>query len=481
MAKRKQAYAVDTSKRVHAFTDDALGTHDAVALANLIRKGKLSATEVAQAAIARARSVADKLNAIEITAYDQALAQTHLPARPGVFAGVPTFIKDNADLEGFPTRNGTRSYTPKVAEENGPYTAQYLAQGFTVLGKSQMPEFGFNASTEFEGEHPTRNPWNTDYSPGGSSGGSAALVAAGVVPIAHANDGGGSIRVPAACCGLVGLKPTRNRHLNNKAAQSMPINIVSEGVVTRSVRDTAYFHYGMETVYRNPKLKPIGKVEGPSQRKLRLGLVIDSITGTPTCPETRAVVEDVARLMEKLGHRVEPMQIGVPSSFIEDFTLYWSLLAFMMGSLGKLILGSDFDAQRLDPFTRGLVEQYRKNFWRTPAALWRLNRSAHLYAEMIKPYDAVLSPVLGHTVPRLGHLSPAQGYESLMERLSRYIVFTPLNNAAGSPAIALPAGMSSDGLPIGVQFQAAHGEERTLLDLAYQLEAERPFKKIQAA
>ncbi len=480
MAKSAALPAADASKRVHAFTDDVLGEHDAVALAELIRKGELNATEVAKAAIARARSVNDKLNAIEIAAYDMALAQTHLPAKPGVFAGVPTFIKDNADLEGFPTRNGTRSFTPAVAAENGPYTAQYLSQGFTVLGKSQMPEFGFNASTEFEGDHPTRNPWNTDYSPGGSSGGSAALVAAGVIPIAHANDGGGSIRVPAACCGLVGLKPTRNRHLNNKAAQSMPINIVSEGVVTRTVRDTAMFMYGMETVYRNPKLKPIGKVEGPSKKKLRLGLVIDSITGTPTCPETRAVVEDVARLMQRLGHSVEPVTLKVPATFIEDFTLYWAMLAFMMGSLGKLILGSDFDYDRLDPFSKGLVQHYRRNILRTPAALWRLHRSANLYAEMIKPYDAVLSPVLGHTVPKLGHLNPGQGYDELMDKLSRYILFTPLNNATGSPAIALPAGQSAEGLPIAVQFQAAHGEERKLLEIAYLLEAERPFRKINS-
>ncbi|HNL09592.1 MAG TPA: amidase [Turneriella sp.] len=480
MAKSTATPAADTSKRVHAFTDDAMATHDAVALAELIRKGELDATEVAKAAIARARSVADKLNAIEIAAYDQALAQTHLPAKPGVFAGVPTFVKDNADLEGFPTRNGTRSFTPAAAEENGPYTAQYLSQGFTVLGKSQMPEFGFNASTEFEGDHPTRNPWNTDYSPGGSSGGSAALVAAGVVPIAHANDGGGSIRVPAACCGLVGLKPTRNRHLNNKSAQSMPINIVSEGVVTRSVRDTAQFMYGMESVYKNPRLKPVGKVEGPSQKKLRIGLVIDSITGTPTCPETRAAVEDIARLMEKLGHRVEPITLNLPATFIDDFTLYWAMLAFMMGSLGKFLLGSDFDYDRLDPFSKGLVQHYRKNLLHTPAALWRLHRSANLYAEIMKPYDAVLSPVLGHTVPKLGHLNPGQGYDDLMEKLSRYIMFTPLNNATGSPAISLPLAHSAEGLPIGIQFQAAHGNERTLLEIAYLLEAERPFNKIQA-
>lgn len=467
-----------TEKRVHAFSDDALGTHDAVALAALIKKGKLSAKEVAEAAIARAQLVGGRLNAIEVESFAAAVRETELPAKPGIFAGVPTFVKDNSDLEGFPTRSGSRAFTPDVAKEHGKYTAQYLSQGFTVLGKSSMPEFGFNASTEFEADHPTRNPWNTDYSPGGSSGGSAALVAAGVVPIAHANDGGGSIRVPAACCGLVGLKPTRDRHLNNKSAESMPINIVSEGVVTRSVRDTAEFMYGMESVYRNNRMKPVGHIEGPSKRKLRIGMVIDSITGTPTCAETRGTVEETAKLMQKLGHHVEPMSLDLPKTFIDDFTLYWSMLAFLMSALGKVLLAADFDADRLDPFSKGLIDHYKKHIVHTPAALYRLYRSAHMYAEMIQPYDAVLSPVLGHTVPKLGHLNPGQDYDALMEKLSRYIMFTPLNNAAGTPAISLPMGICENGLPIAVQFQSAHGDERTLLDIAYQLEAERPFRKI---
>ena len=152
----------------------------------------------------------------------------------------------------------------------------------------------------------------------------------------------------------------------------------------------------------------------------------------------------------------------------------------MMGSLSKFLLGSDFDYDRLDPFSKGLVQHYRKNLLHTPAALWRLHRSANLYAEIMKPYDAVLSPVLGHTVPKLGHLNPGQGYDDLMEKLSRYIMFTPLNNATGSPAISLPLAHSAEGLPIGIQFQAAHGNERTLLEIAYLLEAERPFNKIQA-
>ncbi len=465
--------------KIHAFAKDALGKLDAVGLAQALQKKEVSALEVAQAAIARARKVADILNAVEIAAYEEAISRAQREEFPRrLFWGVPTFVKDNSDLEGFPTRNGTRSFTPQKAQEHGKYVKQFLAQGFNVLGKSRMPEFGFNASTEFEGEHPTRNPWNIDYSAGGSSGGAAALVAAGVVPIAHANDGGGSIRLPAACCGLVGLKPTRDRHFNSRTAESMPLNIVSEGVLTRTVRDTAMFHYGMEQFFQNKKLKPIGKVEGPSKRKMRIGFVLDSVTGVKTDAETRAVVQAAATVLEKLNHKVEPITLKVDKSFVDDFTLYWSLLAFMMGSLGKWLLGTDFDPKRLDPFTKGLVNYYKKNFLHTPVAMFRLFRAAELYKEALQPYDAVLTPVLAHTVPKLGYLNPEQDFAQIMERLQRYVLFTPLNNAAGSPAISLPLGACKNGLPIGVQLMAAYGDEAVLLDLAYQLEAEVGFRDI---
>ncbi|MFO1469761.1 MAG: amidase [Turneriella sp.] len=474
------AKAEATTNRVHAFGNDVLADHDAVALAELIRKGDLKSVEVTEAAIARARKVNGTLNAIEHEIFAHALLSAESRKPTGVFGGVPTFVKDNADMQGLPTRSGTRAATPHVAKKHGPFTEQYLAQGFTVLGKSSLPEFGFNASTEFEEDHPTRNPWNPEYSPGGSSGGSAALVAAGVVPIAHANDGGGSIRVPAACCGLIGLKPTRNRHRNNPSASTMPINIVSEGVVTRSVRDTAAFMAGLEVFYRNPKLPEIGRVEGPGKKRLKIGLIVDSITGTPTCDETRAVVNETAKLLESLGHEIVPMPLPVPKSFLEDFTLYWAMLAFLLGTFGKFVIGPDFDPKKLDPFSKGLVDYYRKRMLKTPGMLYRLNQSENLYKTAMRPYDAVLSPVLGHVVPKLGHLNPGQSFDELYERLMRYVAFTPLNNAAGSPAISLPMGVCANDLPIAVQFQAAHGNERTLLEIAYTLEAARPWRKIAA-
>ncbi|MBO0841199.1 MAG: amidase, partial [Sciscionella sp.] len=199
--------------RVHAFTDDALGDHDAVELARLVRAGEVSAAELADAARARAERVG-VLNAV---AYwpDEPRYPSH-DTDDAAFAGVPTFVKDNTIVAGMPTNHGTAAFPDKTGTHDGAFTKQFLSTGFTVLGKTRLPEFGFLPTTEYADAQPVRNPWHVDYSSGGSSGGAAALVAAGVVPIAHGNDGGGSIRIPSANCGLIGLKPTRGRLILNE-------------------------------------------------------------------------------------------------------------------------------------------------------------------------------------------------------------------------------------------------------------------------
>ena len=465
--------------RVHAFCDDALGELDAVGLAQRIRSGEVSAEEVTEAAIARAGRVNPALHAIELDTFEHA-RKSAARSKAGVFGGVPTFIKDNTDLAGLPSRHGSAAVNPRPAKRDGLFARQYLDQGFVVLGKSTLPEFGFNATTEFAGREATRNPWHTDYSSGASSGGSAALVAAGVVPIAHANDGGGSIRIPAACCGLVGLKPTRGRLVNGEQARSLPINIIGEGVVTRSVRDQAHFFAGAETYYRNRQLPPVGLVEGPASKRLTIGLIMDSITGEPTCDDTRKVVEDTVALLEELGHEVRPVPLPVSKRFEEDFSLYWGFLSYMVGRFGHRMLSPDFDASALEGLSTGLARLYQRNIWSTPGVLWRLRKTQKQYAAGMRGVDAVLSPVLAHATPRLGHLHPEVPFEELFERLRRYVSFTPLNNTSGSPAISLPMGADSRGMPVGVQLAAAHGDERTLLELAYELEAARPFRRIQS-
>lgn len=462
--------------RVHAFTDDALGEHDAVALAERVAAGAVSPQELASAAIERARAVEGRLHAVALPIFD---APRFADGAGGALFGVPTFVKDNTDLRGLPTNHGSEAFLARPAGRDGDYARQYLSTGMTVLGKSRLPEFGFNASTEFMTAEPTRNPWHTGYSVGASSGGSAALVAAGVVPIAHANDGGGSIRIPAACAGLVGFKPSRHRHVDGEQARHLPINMISEGVVTRSVRDTAAFTAACEDYWRCPSLPPVGLVQGPAVRRLRVGLVLDTVNGAPLDEPTRAAVERTAETLEKAGHLVEPISLPVGEQFATDFLQYWGLLAFLAASTGKLTFDRSFDTGRLDGLTLGLRDYLRAHWRLTPGALYRLRSIKHAYAQMFARHELVLSPVLAHTTPRLGHIAPTVPFEQLIERLESYVAFTPLNNIAGTPAVSLPAGLTEDGLPIGVQFSAAYGDDRTLLETAFLIEQEHPFPVIQ--
>lgn len=464
--------------RVHAFRDDALGQDDATEIARRIAAGEVSAREVTQAAIERAQLMQPALNSVAFAAYDRALADAEKP-HTGLFAGVPTIVKDNIDVAGMPTNQGSAAIDSEPAKRDGGFARQLLSTGLVPLGKSRLPEFGFNASTEYVGAEPVRNPWNPAYSAGASSGGSAALVASGALPIAHGNDGGGSIRIPAAACGLVGLKPSRGRTLMEDADRSLPIRIIGQGVLTRTVRDTARFFAAAESHYRNPRLAPIRLVSGPAATRLRVGVVVDSITGIPTDDETRLAVADTAELLAGLGHHVEEAAIPVDESFVEDFSVYWGFLSFAIAAGGKQMYGPSFNKDRTDPLSKGLAAMYRKKMAKTPQTLYRLRRTYQQYAEMFQKFDVVLSPVVAHTTPELGFLSPDQGFESLFRKLTAYTSFTPLNNASGGPAISLPLHRSRAGLPIGMHFSADHGDERTLLELAFELEQAQPFALIQ--
>lgn len=466
------------TSRVHAFGDDALGDLDTVGVAAAIAAGSISAREAAEAAIARAERVNPQLNAIQLADFERALESAEHPAE-GVFAGVPTFVKDNTDVAGLPSDQGSLAVKARPAAANHAFTDQFLSTGFTVLGKSTMPEFGFNATTEHETLPPTRNPWNTGYSCGASSGGAAALVASGVVPIAHANDGGGSIRIPAAACGLVGLKPTRGRVVAAAEAAKLPVDIISNGVVTRTVRDTAHFLAATQTYLPAPGLQPLALVEGPSERRLRIGLIVDSVTGKPTDEDSRKATLAAADLLGSLGHDVVEVELPVDKAFMEDFKHYWGLLAFSTQHFGRKIMGPDFDKTLTDPLTRGLARRFVRQAWRTPGAIRGLKRSEQRYRAAFEDVDLVLSPTLGYATPELGYLSPAVEFPVMFERLVQYAAFTPLNNAAGGPAVSLPLGRSSADMPIGVHLSADHGDEQTLLEIAYELEAARPFAQIQ--
>ncbi|MGN7779244.1 amidase [Mycolicibacterium sp. 22603] len=461
--------------RIHAFGDDALGDHDAVGLAAALRAGAVSRAEVIEAAVARAEAVDPALNGLAYRAYDRARASA---ARGGFFAGVPTFIKDNADVAGMPTMDGTDAWTPRPAPADGDFARAYLGTGLVALGKTQLSEFGFSASAEHPRLGAVRNPWDTDHTAGASSSGSGAFVAAGVVPIAHANDGGGSIRIPAACNGLVGLKPTRGRLPLDRQMRQMPLRIVANGVVTRSVRDTAAFYREMELLYRNPKLPAIGDVTGPGRRRLRIAVTTESIARAAG-PQVREATMKTAALLEGLGHQVTEIANPIPSSFIDDFLHYWSLLAFALVRGGKRTFGASFDPDRLDNLTRGLERLAARNLHRMPLVITRLSRIRRITAQLGHRYDVLLMPTLADVTPRVGHLDPTADYRQIIDRLIDWVAFTPLQNVTGDPAISLPLSTSDDGLPLGAMFAATQGNERVLLELAFELEQASPFARIQ--
>ena len=325
------------------------------------------------------------------------------------------------------------------------------------------------------------NPWDPAFSSGGSSGGSAACVAAGVVPIAHGNDGGGSIRIPAAACGLVGLKASRGRLLADRSADAMPVKVVNDGVLTRSVRDTAAFFADAERVHRNPRLPLIGRVDGPSARRLRVGVLLDSPFTDPTDAETAAAVRGTADLLAELGHDVADHQPRIPRSFKSDFVDYWSVLALSVARDGRRLFDPAFDRSALEPLTLGLSSRALRRLPRMPVVIARLAASGRAYERNFGDIDLVLSPVLTHTTPELGYLGADLPWQTHLERVSNYAGFTPLHNATGAPSISLPLGATASGLPVGVMLSGRRGAERRLLEIAFELEEARPFRRIDAA
>lgn len=466
-------------RHVHAFGDDALGDLDAVGLADALKSGQVGRAEVVEAAIARTEAVDPLLNGLAYAAFEQARAAA-AGSPSGYFGGVPTFIKDNVDVAGQPTMHGTDAWTSWNALADSVFTELFLATGLTSVGKTQLSEFGFSASAEHPRLGPVRNPWDTDYTAGASSSGSGAFVAAGVVPMAHANDGGGSIRIPAACNGLVGLKPSRGRLPLDPTLRRMPVGVVANGVVTRSVRDTAAFYREAERIWRNRKLAPIGDVTASGRQRLRIAVFTRSVR-RECSPQVRELTLKSAGLLEELGHRVEHLdEPPVAASFVDDFVMYWGFLALAQVRGGRHMFGETFDRSKLDSLTLGLLRHTSRNPHRLPMAIVRLRRARRRTAQFSRTYDAVLTPTVADETPPIGFLAPTD-YQQVISRLIDWVSFTPLHNVTGEPAISLPLAQSADGMPVGMMLSADVGQEALLLELAYELEEARPWARIHAA
>ena len=461
-------------RTVDTTTDDALGTSDATDLIERLARREVSPAELRTAAMARARAANPHLNAVAHWFDDPVRTEVVVPD-DAPLAGIPTFIKDNEEVAGFPTTQGSRAVPDTPAPACSPIVATLLQLGLEPLGASTMPEFGLTANTESSRYGPTRNPWDTDRSAGGSSGGSAAMVAAGVVPMAHANDGGGSIRIPASCCGLVGLKPSRGRLPMNPLKERIPVRIAAQGVVTRSVRDTALLLALTDPARPDAGLPPIGHVTRPGTERLRIGMCVSTLRDLPLSPDTVAAVRSAGALFEDLGHHVEEVGPPVGEEFATDFLRYWALLAFVLHHSGSAAYGKGFDGAQVEEFTRGLSKMLNRQIDRVPGSIRRLRQLSRNPDAGFEKYDLFLSPVTGYPAPPIGFLGPDVEFRTHLVRLIQFASMTPVQNVSGAPAMSLPLGRSAEGRPIGVHLAAPFGHERRLLEVALELEQAAPW------
>ena len=464
-----EATAQNSKPLVNSLTDDVLGNDDAVGIAEKIRRGDLDARSVTLAAIERAQSVNPKLNAIAVDDFDTAVSASHKTFE-GFFQGVPTFIKDTDEVQGLPLYMGSRSLPGEVSTRFSDTAKKVLTTGLNCLGTTTTPEFGLTGSTESMRFGATRNPWNPAYSTGGSSGGSSAMVAAGVVPIAHANDGAGSIRIPASCCGLVGLKASRGRIKDKETPSYFPANIFHEGVVTRTVRDTWAFFSSIERQNPAEGLPPIGNISETCRTNLRIAVLTEDCRGEPCADDLVRASRGIATQFEALGHRVEAISNPFYRQFDADFWLLWAHCAFVLRYGAAKEVSQKFDPSKLEPWARYLVNHQWKNLHKLPTAFWRLKRFISDYERIFDNYDILLTPTLGTTTPQIGVFGPEVDGETHWRRIQDFLPFTKYQNISGGPAISLPCATDNEGLPIGIQLATRLGDDRLLLELSLQLE-----------
>ncbi len=458
--------------------------HDATALAGLIAKREVSAGEVIEAAIARAEQVNPAINAIVHRQYQQARKAVAAGLPSGPLHGVPFLIKDLGFFEtGEPATFGSSLFKDFIADHDTAYVTRCKRAGLVFIGRSSSPEFGLNPNTEPRLYGPCHNPWNLAYSAGGSSGGAAAAVSGGVLPLAHATDGGGSIRIPAAQCGLFGLKPSRGRVSSGPDAGEGWGGLSAGHVVSRSVRDsalmldcTAGLEPGDPYSAPTPASSFVQSLSLPP-RRLRIALMRKDHRGAALHPECLEAVQSAGRLCQSLGHIVEEAEPGL------DLVALRPMTARIAAANTARVCGLRWKALRREPnpgdleaatwavYERGLslsAVEYVE-------AITAIHAAGRKMAAFLTSYDVILSTTLAGPPPKLGFFDQNGDVQTFTERVTAYLSVTPLHNATGTPAMTVPLHWSGEGLPIGVHFAGRYGEEATLLRLAAQLEAARPW------
>jgi len=458
-------------------------SHDGLGLAALVRRGEVSAAELLEDALRRTDASHAALNAVVTRLDDAARASVARGAPPGPFGGVPFLVKELvASVAGTASSAASRLYAGNVAAQDSEIVARYRRAGLVIFGKTNSPEFGLSPATESHLYGVTRNPWRADLSPGGSSGGSAAAVAAGIVPVAHATDGGGSIRIPASCCGLFGLKPTRARISAGPEGGEGLSGLATQHVVSRSVRDSAALLDATagalpgDPYSAAPPVRPYLDEVTSEPGRLRIGFSRTAPSGVPLAPECVAAVEDAARLCESLGHDVEEASpecdwAALGAGFVRVFA------ANVMANIARGTGGALPAPGLVEPLTLAIAERGRAmSAADFILALHGLHRQARRIAAFHERHDLWLTPTLALPPRPIGWFEiDSPDVDRWVERLLRFLPFTYPCNVTGQPAASLPLYWSAEGLPIGVQFAARSGDEATLFRLAGQLERARPW------
>ncbi|QRM36019.1 amidase [Microvirga sp. VF16] len=480
-------------------------TRDATALADLVRHRQVSPAELVEAAIARLEQVEPKLAGMAERTLEQAFRAAREPLADGPFAGVPFLLKDNMHVAaGIPYHNGSRIWRGWVPPRDSEMVRRFKAAGLIILGSTKVPELSLTPVTEPRHFGRANNPWALDRTTGGSSGGSSAHVAARSVPMAHATDGGGSIRIPASCCGLFGLKPTRGRTPNGPYVGEGWHGAAIGHAVTRSVRDSARLldaitgpdlgaPYGLA-----PPARSFAEAAAGPPGRLRIAFSSLAPNGAPVDPECRTAVENAAKLCGELGHHVEEAVPGVPEDYFS-----WFLIAFLAAVSQEFAFAEEMTGTRprrsdVEEST-WLCRELGRGFSAAELSvtLERLHRATRQIARFFETYDLLLTPTLARPPVRHGELHP-RGLEAALQVLAarlgvgrylrygsllqqaadrafRFMPFSPIWNITGQPAASLPLHWTADGLPVGVQVVAHFGQEESFFSFATQIEQACPW------
>ena len=442
---------------------------DGVAIARAIANGETTAEAEVNAAIARAEALNPQINAIATPSFDHAREAANSASGP--MAGVPTSIKDLEETAGVQTLYGSQGFKGFIPETDGAFATKWKAGGLISIGKSTTPEMGLTASTEPVVTGATRNPWNLNCTPGGSSGGAAALTAARIVPFAHASDGGGSIRIPASCCGLFGLKPSRGR-LGRMTDASVPVDISVDHAVTWTVRDSA----ALFAVAENGSYDALGVVSEPLSRRLRIAYAPMPLNGADLHSDVQTGADETAQLCRDLGHEV--IDFAMPfdgNRFTDAFVLYWASGAAAFAQAASRFSDKPIGPDIVEPLTLGLASLYQSRQADFEEAVAYLVAFEARYHALFEDFDLILSPTLSAPPLEIGELDPTAEFEAGFAKVTDWVGFTPPMNVSGAASMSVPLAWSADGLPIGMMFSGKRGDDGVLLQLAYELESAAPW------